>query len=74
MYSVSPRERELLQGMGNCYAACHGSFEETVEMVGGSRGLKPGEVKRMLTEIRERYGQDEDYKTLRSRFPEEFPV
>jgi len=60
--------------MGNCYAACHATFEETVEMVGGSRGLKPGEVKKMLIDIRARYQQDEEYKGLRSRFPEEFPA
>ena len=72
MGNVSPEERELLQGMGNCYAACHATFEETVEMVGGSRGLKPSEVKKMLIDIRTKHHQDEEYKALRSRFPEEF--
>ena len=71
---MTPRERELLRGMGNCYAACHASFEETVEMVGGSRGLSNEQVKSMLTKMRERYGQEGEYKELRSRLPEDFPV
>ncbi len=71
---MTPKERELLQGMGNCYSACHATFEDTVEMVAGGRGLQPEEVKAMLNMMRERYGQDEDYKALRKRLPENFPV
>ena len=71
---MTPRERELLQGMGNCYEACHASFEDTVRMVGGGRGLSPEEVKGMLTKMKERYGQDGEYRTLRSRLPEGFPL
>jgi hypothetical protein len=59
--------------MGNCYAACHANFEETVEMVGGSRGLSPDEVKNMLARIRETSERDEDYRKLRSRLPQDFP-
>lgn len=60
--------------MGNCYAACHASFEDTIRMVGGSRGLTPEEVKDALMKLRERYGKDGEYKALRSRLPEDFPV
>ena len=71
---MTPEERELLQGMGNCYAACRASFEETLKMVGGSRSLSPEEVKTALTKLRKKYGTDREYKELRSRFPETFPV
>ncbi len=71
---MTPRERELLQGMGNCYDACHADFEDTVRMVGGARGLKPEEVKTVLSKMKERYGDGEEYKTLRSRLPEDFPL
>ncbi len=74
MYNMTPREHELLQGMGNCYAACHASFEETVDMVGGSRGLSSEEVKSILALIREKYGQDAEYRTLRTRLPDDFPM
>jgi hypothetical protein len=60
--------------MGNCYAACHASFEETVEMVGSSRGLTPEEVKDILVRIRENSNAEEDYRRLRSRLPQDFPV
>jgi hypothetical protein len=70
---LTPKERELLTGMGNCFAACHATFEETVEMVGGSRGLSPDEVKKILVRIRETSGTDEDYRKLRSRLPQDFP-
>ena len=71
---MTPRERELLQGMGNCYEACHADFEDTVRMVGSGRDLSPEEVKTMLTRLKEKYGQDEEYKALRSRLPEDFPL
>jgi len=60
--------------MGNCYAACHAEFEETLEMVGSSRGLSSEDVKAMLIAIRKKYDRDENYRTLRSRFPDSFPV
>ncbi len=71
---MTPRERELLTGMGNCYFACHADFEETVRMVGHSRGLSPEEVKETLLRIRVQYGQEPDYMRLRSRLPEDFPL
>ena len=71
---VTPRERELLQGMGNCYEARHADFEDTVGMVGSARGLSPDEVKRMLAEISKKYIDTDDYKTLRVRLPKEFPL
>ena len=71
---VIPKERELLQGMGNCYAACHASFEDTLKMVGSNRGMSPEEVKGMLRRIKEKFGDDDEYKTLRSRLPKDFPL
>lgn len=43
---VTLRERELLQGMGNCHKACHADFDDTVRMVGSACGLTPKEVKK----------------------------
>jgi hypothetical protein len=60
--------------MGNCYAACHANFEETVEMVGNARGLKPDEVKSILAKIREKNGAEADFRRLRSRLPQDFPI
>lgn len=71
---MTPKERELLTDMGNCYAASHAGFEETLEMVCNPRGLSAEDVKAMLIAIRMKYGRDRDYETLRSRFPESFPV
>ncbi len=70
---MTPRERELLQGMANCYSACHADFEETVSMVSSSRGLSTLETKAMLKKIAQENGSDEEYRALRSRVPEEFP-
>lgn len=71
---LTPRERELLNGMGNCFASCHADFEETVQMVGGARGMSKREVKKMLDEIREKYSRDPEYLKLRSRLPEDFAL
>lgn len=60
--------------MGDCYAASHADFEETLEMVCNPRGLSAEDVKAMLVAIRMKYGRDREYKTLRSRFPDSFPV
>ncbi len=60
--------------MGNCYEACHADFEDTVGMVGGARGLTPETVKTMLKEMKEKYGGKGEYKALRSRLPESFPL
>ena len=69
---MTPRERELLQGMVNCYHACHADFEDTISMVGSSRGLSPDEVKQILNRMKEANG--EEYNALRSQLPEDFPL
>jgi hypothetical protein len=71
---VDERERELLSGMGNCYAACHADFDATVGMVADARHLSPTTVLTMLRGLRERDGATEEYRRLRSRFPADFPV
>ncbi len=43
-------------------------------MVGGARGLTPEQVTKMLNGIREAYGKDVEYRKLRSRLPEDFPL
>ena len=45
-----------------------------MEMVGSARGLTVDQVKRMLEEIRERYGADVEYQRLRGRLPKDFPL
>jgi hypothetical protein len=72
--SVDARERELLTGMGNCYAACGADFDGTVGMVADSRGRQVDEVKATLARMRESYGQDADYQALRRRLPDDFPL
>ncbi len=71
---MTPRERELLQGMGNCYEVCHADFEDTVSMVGSARGLSPDEVKSILREMKEKCSREEEYAKLRARLPREFPL
>ena len=73
-FTLTPKERELLQGMGNCYSTCHANFDETVQMVSSARGLHPDVVKTMLRVMRERDGQNEEYKVLRKRLPDDFPI
>jgi len=63
-----------MTGMGNCYGSCHEDFERTVEMVGDARGLSVDQVKRMLEDIRGKYGADVDYLRLRGRLPQDFPL
>jgi hypothetical protein len=70
---VTPREEELLTGMGNCFDACHADFEETVGMVAGNRGLTPEAVKATLRSIRDRFHDDPTFRRLRGRLPDEFP-
>ncbi len=69
---MTPKERELLNGMVNCYHACHANFEETVEMVGSARGLSPKEVKEILERLKQEDG--DEYKALRQQLPDEFPL
>ena len=71
--NLTPAELELLQGMRNCYSVCHANFEDTIEMVGGARGLEPEEVKQILNHIKENYSGEKEYKELRAQLPEEFP-
>jgi hypothetical protein len=69
---MTPRDRELLQGMVNCFHVCHANFEDTVGMVASARALAPEEVKDTLSRLREADG--EEYKKLRSQLPEDFPL
>jgi hypothetical protein len=71
---TTPKELELLQGMGNCYATCGADFEDTVSMVGNARGLEPREVKQILRHIKEAHGNENEYIRLRSRLPKEFSM
>ena len=59
--------------MRNCYSVCHADFEDTIGMVGGSRGLAPEEVKEILLRIKTKYSDDKQYKELRAQLPKEFP-
>jgi hypothetical protein len=69
---MTPKERELLQGMVNCFNVCYDNFEETVEMVGSARGLTPEEVREILGRLKEVGG--EGYHVLRNHLPEVFPL
>lgn len=71
---MNARERELLTGMGNCYEACGEDFEGTVRMVASSRHRTIDDVKTELGRMREAYGQDAEYVTLRERLPRSFPL
>lgn len=69
---MTPKDRELLNGMVNCYNTCHANFGDTVEMVASARGLTPEEVKTLLDRLRKEDG--EEYRALRRRLPDEFPL
>jgi len=69
---MNARERELLQGMVNCYNTCHANFEETVGMVSSARGFTAEDVKETLNRLKESGG--EDYRALRGRLPKDFPL
>ena len=70
---MNPRERELLSGMGNCFEACHATFDQTIEMVSGSRHRTPDDVKETLRRMREQYSADPEFQRLRARLPLDFP-
>jgi hypothetical protein len=74
MAKLTPREKELLQGMCNCYSVCGADFEGTVSMVGGARGLSSAQVKDMLAKIKETYGKDQLYVEMRKKLPRDFPM
>lgn len=67
-------DRELLEGMGNCYAACHASFDETIRMVSESRDRSADDVISALRRMKRELSAEPDYRRLRGRFPLEFPV
>jgi hypothetical protein len=71
---MDARERELLTGMGNCFAACGADFDRTVGMVSDSRGRDPQEVKTTLARMKAAYAEDEEYRALRRRLPDSFPL
>ncbi len=72
MVPLTPKERELLQGMVNCYNSCHANFEETVGMVSSARGLSSEEVKETLARLKDAGG--DDYQALRGQLPNDFPL
>lgn len=61
-----------MNGMVNCYNACHANFEETLGMVGSARALSPEEVKEILERLKQENGGE--YKALRQKLPDEFPL
>lgn len=71
---VDESDRELLQGMGNCYRACGEDFENTVRMVSRGRGMTSEQCKARLQRIKEEFGETEEYRQLRARLPEDFPL
>jgi hypothetical protein len=70
---LSPRDKELLEGMGNCYSACGDDFDNTVSMVAGARGRTTEDVKETLQRLAKESAGENEYRTLRSRLPTEFP-
>lgn len=70
---MTPRDKELLEGMCNCYAVCGEDFEGTVAMVAGSRGRATGDVKETLQRIARENGNEREYRELRDRLPAGFP-
>ena len=71
---MEPREKELLTGMGNCYAACGEDFDGTVRMVAGARHRSVEEVRATLDRMRASYSADPEYRALRDRLPASFPL
>jgi hypothetical protein len=70
---LTPKDRELLEGMCNCYSVCGEDFENTVRMVAGSRGRASEDVKVTLSRLAMENGAEPDYQTLRKRLPKDFP-
>jgi hypothetical protein len=70
---MNPVDRELLQGMCNCYLVCGEDFEETVRMVAGSRDRTEADVKETLLRLASDSGTDKEYQELRRRLPVDFP-
>jgi hypothetical protein len=70
---VKYKDKELLQGMRNCYTVCGGNFEETIDMVSSARDREPEEVKVTLLRLSKEYGHTKTYQKLRTQIPEDFP-
>ncbi len=70
---MTPRDRELLEGMCNCYSVCGDDFESTARMIASSRGRTTADVKETLVMLAKNHGHDKDYMTLRSKLPADFP-
>ena len=70
---MTPGDKELMEGMCNCYSACGDDYENTVKMVAGSRGRTPQDVRETLARLAKENGSEKDYQSLRSRLPAEFP-
>lgn len=70
---MSPVDRELLQGMCNCYSVCGEDFENTVMMVASSRGRTKKDVKETLARLAEEHGREGEYLAFRRRLPADFP-
>lgn len=70
---MTPEDKELLEGMCNCYSVCGENFENTVRMVAGSRGRTPEDVKETLLRLVKENANENDYRAFRSRLPPGFP-
>jgi hypothetical protein len=70
---LTPRDRELLEGMCNCRSICGEDFDNTVKMVAGARGRTEEDVKETLLTVAKNHSRDKEYLTLRSRLPADFP-
>ncbi len=67
-------EKELIEGIANCYNTCHGDFKNTVRMVARARGLSESEVLSMLDKIKATYENSKEYAAIKSRLPADFPL
>ena len=72
--NMDEKESELMHGMVNCYNTCHEDFEHTVHMVAAARSLNEEKVKSVLKKIKAESGNSEEYLSLRSKLPEDFPI
>jgi hypothetical protein len=70
---VKYEEKELLQGMRNCYDVCGEDYDRTVEMVSSARDRDPSEVEKTLVSLRKKYGHTKEYQKIRNQIPEDFP-
>jgi hypothetical protein len=70
---LTPRDKELLEGMCNCYSVCGEDFDNTVRMVAGSRGRSAEDVRGTLLRLAKENAAEGEYQALRSRLPADFP-